>query len=529
MIVIERCSIMNCKLSHFIALLLISIAYSVNADSSSVIFDDTKIHRYDLHFYCTDWKDSLEYHKNLDESCIPARVVYHVNATDSLVYDSVGVRYKGNSSYAYASKSDKKPYKFSFDEYKSKQRFYGIKTLNFSNGAKDPTMMREKISYDIIRNYMKAPRAAFATIHVDDEYIGLYTQVEQIDKTFLEGNFKDKKGNLYKASDDGASMLYRGDTISGYSAEWEIKTNEDVCDWTDLIGLTKKLSDSTTDFVASVKNIIDLDNICRYLAFNMVFSNFDSYTGSGRNFYLYHDSTDNMFTLIPWDLNLSFGAYSNSWNVTTNDIVNVANLQTRPLNRQIIKNDSLRQMYLGYIETMLNGPASSESVAALANKFKPLIDSLVNADSNKLHSYNDFVKNIESDVSVVDGITRVTIPGLVSFCTKRDAALKTQLAQYVPVKRALANTLRSAQAITAASCKGSKIMHLKYFLDHSQKKVAIEITGINGKKIFSVNDCSSDTGMHEVSINAGAIAPGMYLVRLLSGNTIIGKTSVLIM
>jgi hypothetical protein len=236
-----------------------------------------------------------------------------------------------------------------------------------------------------------------------------------------------------------------------------------------------------------------------------------------------------MFTLIPWDLNLSFGAYSNSWNVTTNDIVNVANLQTRPLNRQIIKNDSLRQMYLGYIETMLNGPASSESVAALANKFKPLIDSLVNADSNKLHSYNDFVKNIESDVSVVDGITRVTIPGLVSFCTKRDAALKTQLAQYVPVKRALANTLRSAQAITAASCKGSKIMHLKYFLDHSQKKVAIEITGINGKKIFSVNDCSSDTGMHEVSINAGAIAPGMYLVRLLSGNTIIGKTSVLIM
>ncbi|HMA63696.1 MAG: CotH kinase family protein [Fibrobacterota bacterium] len=521
---------MNCRLLYAISLLFAGIVSLVNADSSSVIFDDTKIHRYDLQFYCTDWKDSLEYHKNLDEECIPARVVYHVSATDSLVYDSVGVRYKGNSSYAYASKSDKKPYKFSFDEYKSDQRFYGIKTLNFSNGAKDPTMMREKISYDIIRNYMKAPRAAFATISVDSEYIGLYTQVEQIDKLFLKENFKDKLGNLYKASDDGASMLYRGDTISGYSAEWEIKTNEDICDWTDLIGLTKKLSDSSgSDIVASVKNILNLDNICRYFAFNMVFSNFDSYTGSGRNFYLYHDSTDNIFTLIPWDLNLSFGAYSNSWNVITNDIINVANLKTRPLNRQIIQNDSLRQLYLGYIESMLNGPGSSEAVAALANKYKLLIDSLVSADSNKLHSYNDFVKNIDSDVSVVDGITRVTIPGLVSFCTKRAAALKTQLAQYVPVRRTLTNAVRSAQAITAVSFTGSKIMHLNYVLERNQYNVSIEITGINGQKILSVNDCSSESGKHQVSLNTGNIAPGMYMIRLLSGNTIIGKTSILVM
>jgi spore coat protein CotH len=520
---------MNCRLSCKISLLFVSILSLVYADSSSIIFDDTKIHRYDLQFYCSDWKDSLEYHKNLDEECIPARVVYHVSATDSLVYDSVGVRYKGNSSYAYASKSDKKPYKFSFDEYKSDQKFYGIKTLNFSNGAKDPTMMREKISYDIIRNYMKAPRAAFATISVDGEYIGLYTQVEQIDKLFLKDNFKDKKGNLYKASDDGASMLYRGDTISGYSAEWEIKTNEDICDWTDLIGLTKKLSDSSTDFVSSVKNILDLDNICRYLAFNMVFSNFDSYTGSGRNFYLYHDSTDNIFTLIPWDLNLSFGAYSNSWNVITNDIVNVANLQTRPLNRQIIQNDSLRQMYLGYIESMLNGPGSSETVSALANNYKLLIDSLVNADSNKLHSYDDFVKNIDSDVSVVDGITRVTIPGLVSFCTKRAVALKTQLAQYVSVRRTLANTIRSNQAITAVLFNGSKTMHLNYFLEHSQKNVSIEITSINGQKIFSVKGCSSEAGNHQVSMSTGNVTPGMYIIRLLSGNITVGKTSVLVM
>jgi len=72
----------------------------------------------------------------------------------------VGVRYKGNSSYAFAGKSPKKPFKFSFDKYIDDRRFFGIKKLNFSNGANYPTMTREKISYDILARYMAAPRAA---------------------------------------------------------------------------------------------------------------------------------------------------------------------------------------------------------------------------------------------------------------------------------------------------------------------------------------------------------------------------------
>lgn len=517
--------------SSVCSLLLCCITHYVNAGSSDVIFDDTRIHRYTLHFYCDNWKDSLEYHKNLDEECIPARVVYYSSDVDSAVFDSVGVRYKGNSSYAYASKSDKKPYKLSFDEYKSDQRFYGIKTLNFSNGAKDPTMMREKISYDIMRNYMKAPRAAFATINVGNEYIGLYTQVEQIDKTFLKDNFKDNKGNLYKASDDGASMLYRGDSIARYAAEWEIKTNETTSDWTDLIKLTERLCDSTSDksTVSAVQNNINLDIVCRYLAFNMAFSNFDSYTGSGRNFYLYHDSTDNIFTLIPWDLNLSFGAYSNSWNVTSNDIINIPNLQTRPLNRLVINSDSLRQIYLGYIGTIIDGPGSSEAVGALANKYKLLIDSLVSADSNKLHSYNDFVRNIDSDVSVIDGITRVTIPGLVSFCNKRAAALKTQLAQYVPVRRPVTHSVPIKQAITSISFTSSKNLHLNYSLERSRNNISIEIISLKGHKVFTVRGCASDAGNHQVTLFTGNISSGMYMIRLLSGKSIVGNVPVMVM
>ena len=42
---------------------------------------------------------------------------------------------------------------------------------------------------------------------------------------------------------------------------------------------------------------------------SLAISNFDSYTGSGRNFYLYDDLTSGKFKMMPWDLNESFGAY----------------------------------------------------------------------------------------------------------------------------------------------------------------------------------------------------------------------------
>ncbi len=304
-----------------------------DTDSSAVIFDDTVVHNYDLHFYYDNWADSLEYYYENGEQYIPARLTY-----GDIVMDSIGVRYKGNSSYQMSRSTLKKPFKFKFTKYNKNQTFYDLKEMNFSNCVADPSFMREKIAYDIVRKYVPASRAAYANISVDGELIGLYVQVEEVDKIFLAKYFANASGNLYKAGDDGAPLQYLGTDQSLYEAQMELKTNEDENDWSGLIEMLDALNNTSSEsFAGTMISYLNLDVCARLLAFNMVLSNFDSYTGSARNFYLYDDPSTGQFNMIPWDHNQAFGSYSNDWDVITADIVNVPNLSSRPLNQKYLK------------------------------------------------------------------------------------------------------------------------------------------------------------------------------------------------
>jgi spore coat protein CotH len=493
-------------------------------DSSDLIFDDSKIHRFDLKFYYADWADSLACKKSLpDEDYIPAQLTYRTGpAADSIVLDSVGVRYKGNSSYAFAGSSAKKPFKFSFDEYRDGQRFFGIKKLNFGNNAKDPTMMREKISYDILGRFMQAPRAAFAAIYVEGELIGLYTQVEQVDKTFLESRFGDKDGNLYKSNDEGSTLLYEDSDQSSYMDDYELKTNETENDWSRFVLMLDKLNNTDpAAFTAGTGGLVALDNVCRYLAFNMVFSNFDSYTGSGRNYYLYDNSADGRFTLIPWDLNLSFGAYGNNWSVINADVVSIDNLSARPLNRRIIENDSLRQVYLQYIRVFLNGPFCTDTIASMAATWKSLIDSFVQADTNKLHSYEDFLANIDNSVYVIESSSRTSVPGLTSFCTKRSDALRTQLDQYLPVANPRPSQRRSVCALLGCRTVSSGRVVVAYETAQSCGNVCMELYDAAGNRLCTFNLGAKAAGPHEWSFDCRTLAPGCRIVRMTAGKAIV--------
>lgn len=391
-------------------------------DYGELIFSETVINKFEMNFYVEDWQDSLEYYYEvLDEQYLPAQVVYN----DTTVFDSVGVRYKGNSSYMFAGNSPKKPFKFKFDKFIDEQTFFGFKRLNFSNCAKDPSFMRETISYYILRQYMAAPRTAYANLLAEGEEIGFYVQVEQVDKEFLDDNFPDDNGNLYKAQDGGATLEYRGDDKSDYESEYKLDTNEELDDWSDLITMIDNLNNTPPEqFVDVMQGILNFDSCIRLLAFNMVMSNFDSYTGSGRNFYLYNDPETGQMVIIPWDLNESFGAFTFSWDVISQDIITTSNLDHRPLFARILENDSLNHVYTGCIEELINGPASYDSVTALTEIIAPVIDASVQADNNKLYSYQSFLSNIEHEVSL--GLPG-TVPGIKSFSQIRNECIVRQL------------------------------------------------------------------------------------------------------
>lgn len=392
-------------------------------DSSQVLYEGTTVRTYRMDFYRTDWSSALDSLWKSDSGYLPARF-----SDGERILDSVGVRYKGNSSYTLAGNSPKKPFKIKFNEYRS-QTYFGAKVLNFSNGIGDPTFLREKIAYDIARTLLPAPRASFVDLVVGADTLGLYTQVEQVDKTYLKRWFPKAGGDLFKAGDDGAPLKWLGEDTALLGA-YEHKTNEAENDHRGLLGLLAALDrDSGRTFCVDWRRWIDADNVGKILAFNMVLSNFDSYTGSGRNYYLYQETDSSAFTLLPWDVNLAFGGYSNGWNVTSQDLLAVSNLSDRPLMRQVVACDTLRWRYLYWVKVLVEGAASADSVQEAIARSAPVVRPHVVADRNKFYPATAFESNLASNYKPSPS---TTIPGLRSFSQSRNAVLAQQVASYLP-------------------------------------------------------------------------------------------------
>jgi spore coat protein CotH len=496
------------------------IPVTAATDSSDLIFQDTAINKYNLTFYYPNWEDSLTYYKNADEQYIPASFTYYNVGGDSTVIDSVGVRYKGNSSYSFAVSKDspKKPFKIKFSEYRDKQTFYNVDFLNLNNNAGDPSIMREKLSYDILRKYMPAPRAVYADLYVGGARIGLFTQVEEVDKKFLKLNYKKAQCNLYKCSDAGATLLYYNANQSSYTSEYELKTNKSVGDWSAFILFLSKLNNVPADSFAFVMNkCLDLTNSIWYTAFNILFSNFDSYTGSGRNFYMYDDSETGRFTLIPWDFNLSFGLYANgNWSNDTVDIKNLDNLSERPLTKRILENDSLLHVYYGCLKELIKGYGSPDSLTAMINRIKTVIDSSIKTDSNAFYTYDQFVRNLDTTVTVTAGITKSYIRGLKSLCVQRDLFILARIGQYLPVSY---NVNVKADGSPSLECCGflRNRCTIRYNVAENYSLVNIRIYDCTGRLRESFNEGTKKTGTYARIWNAENVPAGYYMVKVNIG------------
>ena len=80
------------------------------------------------------------------------------------------------------------------------------------------------------------------------------------------------------------------------------KTKVKKKDQARLIAALKKLSEGDT-------SAVDTDAVAMYMAVHNFLCNGDSYTGSMvHNYYLYEK--DGVLSMIPWDYNLAFGAFS---------------------------------------------------------------------------------------------------------------------------------------------------------------------------------------------------------------------------
>ena len=239
-----------------------------------------------------------------------------VTIGDSMIR-RVGVRYKGNGTFMVARESRKFSFKIDFNEYRDGQEFQGLKKINLNNCITDPSMLREALSYQLFREAgVPASRTGWAQVYLTDggqadrQYMGLYLVVEQVDKRFLKRVYGSSKGLLVKPSTFGA-FRYFGDDVAQYRAAYFPKTDPTPEQWQRLIAFARlihKADDQSFD--DQISNFLDMDEFVSFLAVNVILSNLDSFLGGSQNYYAYLDPTSNKFQILPWDLDISFGAFT---------------------------------------------------------------------------------------------------------------------------------------------------------------------------------------------------------------------------
>ncbi|MEE2942158.1 MAG: CotH kinase family protein [Verrucomicrobiota bacterium] len=238
---------------------------------------------------------------------------------DGKLFKDAGLRFKGNSSYRFAGRSLKKPFKIDTNRFVKDQKLHGRTKINLSNAFLDSAFMKEKLGYDIYRAAgILTPGVGWAAVTLTVEgitkkkHLGVYCLIEQVDDRYLGRNFGTAtKGSLLMKPEAVDDWEYLGDNPKEYQ-RYGIKYGEQntaqILRFAELLKLVERGSDKA--FETQIGARLDLDYFAAYLAATAVLVNIDSYIGMPHNYYLLMDKADGKLRILPWDLNETFGTFT---------------------------------------------------------------------------------------------------------------------------------------------------------------------------------------------------------------------------
>lgn len=459
------------------SLLLALWALPTALQAQSTFYDPGQIQRIELQFSQPNWDYRMDTAMAGAETFLLADWV----KINGILYDSVGVKYKGNSSYD--STRIKNPLNISLDEFEN-QDHEGFTTIKLGNGYQDPSMIREVLAYDVLGNYMEAPRANFAQVYINGSYIGLYSNAENIDKTFCAANFYSSTGTFIKCNPivtPGPTTKSNLKTITGvdstgYMQRYELKSD---IGWNELVDLC----DVVTTNAPTLPADMDMDRVIWMLAFNDVLVNLDSYSGAlCQNYYLYKDFTGH-FNPVVWDLNMAFGGFpflgsgpSSTATLTVADMEQMpidihATDPYWPLINAVMASPRYARMYLAHVRTIASEMIASGAYATTAATFQALVDTAVASDANKFFSYAQF----QTGMTASTVVGSYSVPGIASLMNARWTYLQGT-PQFALAQPVIASVLPStttpvlnAVVTITAQVSGADSVFLGYRLDRAQK------------------------------------------------------------
>ena len=384
------------------------------------LFNPYEVHTLDIEFHNPDYDSILQARWEVDDKTYELTTI--VFNGDTL--DSVGVRYKGNSTFWWtqAVGSPKFPLNIDFDLIHDEQDLLGYSKVKLSNSIFDATFVRELIGYKTESYYLPTSEAGYINVSVNGELLGLYVAVESVNKPFMTKHFGNNEGTLFKCEpqfhygdeygyDAWPDLRWYGSDSMAYAYQMGYELKSDA-GWSDLLDLIYTLNFD----MENIESILNVDRVLWFFAASNVMPDLDSYTGLYmHNYYLYRNTTSGQFELIPWDKDHTFGG------AQINDILNwggdvswiygwapflFENDEERPLFSQIMSVPLYKKIYSAHIRTIINDIYNVEYIHDLAYGIQDSIEIYAENDPNLFPSFtfgDYFQYNVDNYLITPDG------------------------------------------------------------------------------------------------------------------------------
>ncbi|MAQ32345.1 MAG: hypothetical protein CMD26_06435 [Flavobacteriales bacterium] len=393
---------------------------------SEGLFDESIVRDLSLNFYDSDYNDFL-----IDSwfSNTKLRKASSFDL-DGISYDSVAVRYKGNSTFyiPWSVGNIKLPFNIDINQYNGNQNILGYQKIKLANALFDPSMRKEITGFSVYREYLPSPQSNFINLSVNDENIGLYVNTESINLDFMEKHFNENDGVFFKCESqdlfgvDAGSLVssldYRGVDSVDYYESYELKSDYG---WAELIQMIYTLNND----IENIEKYLNVDRVLWYMAVNTAILNADTYNLVNiRNYYMYQ-TNNGQFQIIPWDVSESFiGALFWWWGDPQN--LYEANpyygydpyVEDRPLIYNLLSVDRYKENYDAHLRTIIDQILNTNFIYDKVYSLGEVASDLAENDQNTFFG-DGFSSNVDEDYWFFDGSAWNTLGGILNTMEER--------------------------------------------------------------------------------------------------------------
>ncbi len=374
------------------------LAEHTYAHRSDAFFEPTEVIRIDLEMTAEDWQYQLD---NPDlEEYRPVAVTFCGERLED-----AGMRFK-RSTHPNSSLEvgyPKNPMVIDLNELVPGQRLRGLRKINLEYGS-DQMLVAERLNWEMLSAFgLDVSRVNHAQVYMNGDYLGVFTNVERVDRSYANYHWGENDGYLYKHAYCG-TFKWQGSDPSAYTGDprcYDPTPDDSGTDYSDIIHAIDVIDNTAlADRPSAWPTVWNVDAWIPTAAALQVVAYGDTPNANANNFYTYYPPGGAPAQVAVWDLD---GGYfgdgapcEHPADLIGWDLFRISSCYSSlPLFDKMIEVDAWRQRYLEAARDFLVGPFAPAAVDARIDAIVALIAAPLAADPNRKGDDAEWQASIE--------------------------------------------------------------------------------------------------------------------------------------